>query len=141
MDQSGGPERPTGELPMGIGWLLIAIGVVAIFVAGGSRSFEGTILGYLIAQLGIGVGVLLVSLGYIVRAIWFLPGRSVNQATAPTDPVRVEMTACDWCAQQVPRPNKPCAVIDPDKMARLAPSVENPKCRDALAAHGFELAQ
>ena len=140
MDQPDHPQRPTGEVPTGLGWMLIIIGVIAAALAAGSETLEGTILGYLIAQLGIGLGVLLVSLGYIVRAIWFLPGRSVS-VTAPANSAAAQTTECEWCGQHVPQPNKPCAQVDREKMARLAPGIKNRHCRQALAQQGFEITE
>ena len=139
MDQSGGPQRPSGEVPTIIGWLLIAVGVAAAFMSAGARTLDGALLGYLIAQLGIGVGVLLVALGYIVRALWFLPGREVptiaepNQASAGI--------ACDWCGQVVAGGNLPCSQAAREKLAAAAPRIKNSRCREALAQQGFDIGE
>jgi hypothetical protein len=130
------PTRPSGELPTALGWILILVGVIPAFMAGGSRSMESTILGYLIAQLGIGLGVLLVSLGYIVRALWFLPGREIPRES----PLQVaERFSCDWCDQTVAAPHKACSMFDPEKLASVAPQIRNGVCRDTLVARGFQV--
>jgi hypothetical protein len=87
-------------------------------------------------DLGIGLGVLLVSLGYLVRAIWFLPGRELVEATN-SENVAPQRTECEWCRQMVASPNQPCAAIDREQLADMMPRITNARCKGALAAQGF----
>lgn len=44
---------------------------------------------------------------------------------------------CSFCSQVVPKPGKPCAAVDEDKMRELAPSVRNLRCREELTKRGY----
>lgn len=105
-------ERPNGSQATLFGFALIVIGVLALLVGGGAETFEGMIWSAVIANLGIGLGIVLLSLGYLVRAIWFLPGREI-EADAPTSTeIKQSGVFCDWCHLWVEAPDKPCSRSD-----------------------------
>ena len=129
-------QRPDGQTATGIGWALIVGGVLAVLVAGADDSGgAGWLIWLAVANLGIGLGVLLLSLGYLVRAIWFLPGREIpvegfgDESFAPLP--------CDWCGQTVASPNKPCAAFDPERLKTFVPRITNDKCLVALRDQGL----
>ena len=136
-----GNQRPNGEGPTAVGWTLIILGVLLAFFAGTADEISVLlVLGLLLAQLCIGLGVLLVSLGYIVRAIWFLPGRDhVSQLTLGPDQVTgsVPPARCAWCSEEVIAPNRPCSEVEPEKLAAWAPNARKHSCRLALVEHKF----
>ena len=125
-------ERPDGSVATTVGWVLIAGGVVCAFLAASAETSEWWWFLLAAGNLGVGVGVLLVSLGYLVKAIWFLPGRetaeSVEAAPAPAP--------CDWCGQAIAAPNKPCAAFETERLKIFVPRITNPKCLVALREHG-----
>lgn len=124
-----GPSRPDGSIASVIGWFLVIVGLIAGFVAANADSFEGMIIGLAICNLAIGLGVLLLSLGYLVRAISFLPGRAM-----PPEALASAVTVdCDWCGQSVRKPNEPCASVDVEKLRGIAPTIANPRCRQAFS--------
>ena len=105
-------ERPDGSTASTVGWFLIFVGVVSAFFAASAETSAWWWFLLAAANLGVGVGVLLVSLGYLVKAIWFLPGREIEEAAKEThapDP-------CDWCGQLIAAPNKPCASFESERL-------------------------
>ncbi|WP_152553586.1 hypothetical protein [Erythrobacter longus] len=106
-------ERPDGSQATASGWVLVAIGVLAVFVAAGAETFEGMVWGALVANLGIGLGILLLSLGYLVKAIWFLPARDIETADAKNENLGSEgadgFHFCDWCHLGLYSPDVACS--------------------------------
>ncbi len=101
-------KRPNGGGVMIAGWLLIAGGAISIMVGVPGRMLGAIVFGGGLANLG----VLLVAVGYIVRALFFLPGRTVE--ASEIDP-----------AAPVPAPTAPHAPpsrspIEEQEMARAA---------------------
>jgi hypothetical protein len=125
-------QRPDGSIATMLGWILIAAGGLSVFLATNAESINGWWMGIIASNLGIGLGVLLVSLGYLVRAIWFLPARDVA-ATPSTFPDSDPAISCSWCQQSVRNPNRPCDAIDWASDPELKARVTNGKCRTALA--------
>ena len=134
-------ERPDGSVVTPIGWLLISVGIIGVFIAATAETLNGTLLGFGLANLGIGLGVVLLSLGYLVRAIWFLPGRNVLSEASPS---RAEEhateSACEWCGR-TPASGKACSKISAEALARLSPQITNPTCKEHLRLHGYEPAE
>lgn len=106
-------ERPDGSQVTTIGWVLIAIGGLAVFIGAGAETFEGMVWGALVANLGIGLGIILVSLGYLVRAIWFLPGRSIEDEPVQESEAHADgddgFHFCDWCHLGLFAPDVACS--------------------------------
>jgi hypothetical protein len=128
-------ERPDGSVATTVGWVLIAGGVVCAFLAASAETSEWRWFLLAAGNLGVGVGVLLVSLGYLVKAIWFLPGRETAAAIeAETTP---EPAPCDWCGQVIAAPNKPCAAFETERLKTFVPRITNEKCLVALREHGL----
>ncbi|MGB7374237.1 hypothetical protein [Pontixanthobacter sp.] len=109
-------ERPDGSQATTFGWVLIIVGLLAAFVAGTAETFDAMVWAAVSANLAIGLGVILVSLGYLVRAIWFLPGREIKDVPEPVEK-EADGTFCDWCHLWVPGPARPCSSSD-DKVIR-----------------------
>jgi len=132
-------ERPDGSTATGIGWALIALGVVAAFVTGGGELSGGRIFAFALANLGVGLGVLLLSLGYLVRAIWFLPGREVAQqcvSGGPNTPPSAYST-CDWCERVLPAGKTTCTSLSPSQLAKVAGQVKDPTCLRQFEQRGI----
>jgi len=127
-------DRPDGSNATALGWVLVVVGVISAFVAPGTETFSAMVFAFGLANLGIGLGVLLLSLGYLVRAISFLPGR--DEQTVQTD-APATATSCDWCAQSVKAPGRPCSAVQHDDLVLAAPNVANPKCQTELLARGY----
>ena len=66
-------KRPNGGSVMKTGWALIIIGMLAaiVFVAV-DDDLQSLIVAGAISSIGVGFGTLLVALGYLARAIYFL---------------------------------------------------------------------
>lgn len=107
-------ERPDGSQATAIGWTLIVVGGIAIFVAAGAETFEGMVWGALVANLGIGLGIILLSLGYLVKAIWFLPGREIEAAQPRQEQSGKDggdgFHFCDWCHLGLYAPDVACSL-------------------------------
>ncbi len=70
-------KRPDGSKPTLMGWVLILVGGVVAIVSTGAHT-DALANGGLFGLGAIALGVFLVSLGYLVKAIWFLPGREID---------------------------------------------------------------
>ncbi len=132
-------ERPDGSTATAIGWGLVAVGVLASFFVAQADTPVGFWLSIGIANLGIGLGVLLLSLGYLVRAIWFLPGRSDLEPESLTlesaDEVFVE--ECEWCGVVVQTPAIPCSAFTSEHLPIPSNRVSNAACIKALGDRGY----
>ena len=131
-------NRPDGSTATLVGWLLVVIGVVAAFFTASAETSNGWLFGLAIVNLGLGLGVLLLSLGYLVKAIWFLPGReppSPQQEPA----IGAALVKCDWCGR-TPAAGSPCSQIPHDKLVQIATKITSPVCQEQLAQHGFGIA-
>ena len=131
-------DRPDGSVATPIGWTLIVVGCVGVFVAALADSINELILGVGLANLGFGLGVLLLSLGYLVRAIWFLPGRDIPSPELEIPAIESGQTFCDWC-ERIPAAGKPCSDFDPDALARISTKVSNPICKHELGHRGYAI--
>lgn len=128
-------QRPDGATATAIGWLLVVVGIVAAFITANAETTNGWIFGIAIANLGLGLGVLLLSLGYLVRAIWFLPGREIQASDsigAPAEPART----CEWCGR-TPMGGKPCSNFPAEGLERLAGKVTDTVCKRQLQERGY----
>ena len=132
-------QRPDGSTATAIGWLLIAVGVIAALFTGAAESSGGWILGLAMANLGIGLGVLLLSLGYLVRAIWFLPGREglsqPEPSRATTSPS--SETTCEWCERILPAGKTTCTALSPTQLSKVADKVTDPTCLRQFEQRGI----
>ena len=128
-------ERPDGSVATPIGWFLIMIGIVGAFAAANAETTNGLLLGVALANLGLGLGVVLVSLGYLVKAIWFLPGReiSADQVEATTS---AQLNKCEWC-DRAPSTGKPCSNFSENGLLELSRKVRNPICQSELGKRGY----
>ena len=122
-------QRPDGSDATAIGWILIAVGVIAAIFTGTADSGGSWIFGLALANLGVGLGVLLLSLGYLVRAIWFLPGREiVQQLVSDRANSLPSYKKCDWCERVLPAGKTTCTSLTPSKLAKVAGQVKDPTC-------------
>lgn len=132
-------QRPNGSTATGIGWALIAVGVLAAFFTASAETSGGWILGLALSNLGVGLGVLLVSLGYLVRAIWYLPGRDVaaqtESATAST--ASSTATTCEWCERVLPAGKTTCTSLPSNQLAEVAHLVSDPACLQQFEQRGI----
>ncbi|APE27256.1 hypothetical protein [Aurantiacibacter gangjinensis] len=131
-------ERPDGSTPTTIGWMLIIIGVMSALMANSADSNEGFYLALFFANLGIGLGVLLCSLGYLARAIWFLPGRTLEAEQAYAEPQKEEAT-CAYCKKVIAGPAQPCSAVDPQALQATVERIDDDECLRALHAEGLLL--
>lgn len=120
-------QRPDGSVATGLGWALVVLGIVAAFMGAGAETMPGWIIGLAFANLAIALGVLLLSLGYLVRAIWFLPGRD-SAAPAPTTVSPSTANRCDWCERDLPGGAVACTALSPERLTRVAHKVTDPVC-------------
>jgi len=134
-------ERPDGSLVTPIGWTLIALGILGVIIGASAESMGGMLAGWVLANLGLGLGVLLLSLGYLVRAIWFLPGRDIAAAEA-SDPSALmsAVTACDWCGRQLGAGFRTCTSFDHESLAKVSMKVRDRVCREQLRERGYAVA-
>ena len=127
------------------GWVLIVIGIIAAFLSATAETPEAWLLGTTIASSALGVGIILILVGYIVRALFFLPGRDVSEAemtgtiSGSVSPIQVEplKIACEWCDQWVALPNVPCSDVELQRLREIAGDITNSKCRVQLMEHGI----
>jgi hypothetical protein len=133
-----GNQRPDGSTASAVGWLLIVAGGLAALFTAGAETTEGWIFGIALANLGLGLGVLLLSLGYLVRAIWFLPGREVELAAAPpSDGGASGKKVCGWCERELPASATTCTSLTMPQLQRVAPKITDPVCRSQLQSRGI----
>lgn len=126
-------ERPDGSTATFIGWVLIAIGVLAAFFVAGAETPAGFWFSIGLANLAIGLGVLLLSLGYLVRAIWFLPGRDF----AGQQPTDAPINQCAYCELVIREPALPCSAVPTAELVELADRIDDDRCRKILHDKGF----
>ncbi|MDB5550054.1 MAG: hypothetical protein JWL86_38 [Rhizobium sp.] len=69
-------DRPTGGVVLGIGWLAFGLGAASLllWLAAGRDDPGMAIVTYAVAVLGLSFGSLMIAVGYVVRAMWFLNG-------------------------------------------------------------------
>jgi hypothetical protein len=118
-------ERPNGSNATAAGWALIVLGILSAFFSGSTESFGAWVFALGIANLGIGLGVLLLSLGYLVRALWFLPGREIpreERAGSPTN-----LSFCEWCDRDM-TPYRACSTVSDDENRLRAPRLRDEAC-------------
>ncbi|MEC7399959.1 MAG: hypothetical protein VYD00_08085, partial [Pseudomonadota bacterium] len=72
----------------------------------------------------------LLALGYLVKAIWFLPGREISSAG-------IELKRCDYCGLKVTAPSQPCSAIPTTDLTQVASRIDSDNCRRVLAEKGF----
>ena len=125
-------KRPDGSVATTFGWTLIVAGVACAFFAAKAETVNMSWLMFAAGNLGISLGVLLVSLGYLVKAIWYLPAREINESVDETP----APSPCDWCGQVIAAPNKPCAAFETERLKTFIPQIKNPKCLLALQDRG-----
>ena len=131
-------DRPDGSNSTAIGWLLIVVGVVAAFFIGSAKSVGGMIFAAALTNLGIGLGVLLLSLGYLVRAIWFLPGREVGAHVPNRSPASpLADTTCNWCERVLPAGKTTCTSLTSAQLAKVADKVKDPACLRQFEQRGI----
>lgn len=123
-------ERPDGSQSTVIGWILIVFGALSAVMAAIATDTNWLIIWIALANLGIGLGVLLLSLGYLVRAIWFLPGREIDSGG-------IELQKCDYCGIKVLAPAQPCSAIPTIELANVADRIDSDNCRRVLKQKGF----
>ena len=123
-------ERPDGSQSTLAGWILVSIGLVAAFMAAAVENHFAFIVLFAVANLGVGLGVLLLALGYLVRAIWFLPGRDLNAAGH-------ELLKCDYCDLKIAAPSEPCSAVPTLELANIASRIDSENCRRVLVKKGF----
>jgi len=123
-------ERPDGSRPTAIGWILIVAGVFAALFAAIAPDFNWLVIWIALANLGIGLGVILLSLGYLVKALWFLPGREIDSDGA-------ELQECNYCGIKVIAPAQPCSAIATDELMNVADRIDSDNCRRVLKQKGF----
>jgi hypothetical protein len=123
-------QRPDGSQSTVIGWILIGAGIFAALFAAISPNLNWLIIWIGLANLGIGLGVVLLSLGYLVRAIWFLPGREFDADGA-------ELQKCDYCDFKIAAPSQPCSAMRSDQVGGAADRIDSDNCRRVLALKGI----
>jgi len=121
-------ERPNGSQSTATGWLLI--GVLSAVMAAIAKEMNWLIIWLALANLGIGLGVLLLSLGYLVRAIWFLPAREIDSGG-------IELQKCDYCDFKVKAPAQPCSAFPTSELENFADRIDSDNCRRVLKQKGF----
>lgn len=91
-------ERPTGAGQKAGGWVLMIIGAIA-FLLSLDRSGVGvdsvmrqwTLL--ILSGSAFGLAMMLFAVGWILRAIWFLPGREIEpEAAVTSSPAEIDDT-------------------------------------------------
>lgn len=133
-------ERPDGSVVTPIGWTLILIGIVGAFIAATAESIHAMLTGFVLANLGFGLGGLLLSLAYLVRAIWFLPGREIaaNQSEAAIE--RPSAVSCEWCDRQLPARFRTCTSFGHDSLKEISERVVDSVCQEQLSRRGYPVA-
>ena len=132
-------ERPDGSVVTTIGWCLIVIGVIGAFVAASADTTNGLITGLALTNFGLGLGVILLSLGYLVRAIWFLPGREIETTNFGNRAGRIEGETCDWCGRS-PASGKPCSAFSGEALSKISVKIANPVCQEQLRQRNYPVA-
>jgi hypothetical protein len=138
--------RPDGSVATAIGWVLVAVGLVAAFFGASAETVTGLVTAVVVANLGIGLGVLLLSLGYLVHAISFLPGR--EDASAPVSAKRTTASstgaaspasaaACEWCDVNVPAPALPCSALSGADIPVDGSRLKSATCKRQLGKRGL----
>jgi hypothetical protein len=117
---------------------LVIAGVLVAFFLGQVESPTAFWLCLAIANLGVGLGVLLLSLGYLVRAIWFLPGRQTmsDSDRALSKVAEADAGECEWCGVTVHAPAKACSSFSEEQLPIAANRITSPTCRNQLEARG-----
>jgi len=128
------PERPDGSNATAAGWGLIAVGIVAAFIGMSSDSLHGFVIGLVIGNLAIGLGVLLLSLGYLVHAIWFLPGREIP--LAPQQQGSEDLSNCAWCGRNM-APYRACSTATDEANRERSPRLADERCIAEFRARGL----
>jgi len=123
-------ERPDGSQSTAIGWAFVIFGILSAVVAAIAKDMNWLIIWIVLASLGIGLGVLLLSLGYLVRAIWFLPGKEMDNGG-------LELQKCDFCDFKVTAPAQPCSAIPTSELVDVADRIDSDNCRRVLKIKGF----
>lgn len=134
------PERPDGSVVTPIGWVFIVVGIVGTFIAMTAESANAMFAGFVLANLGFGLGVLLLSLAYLVRAIWFLPGRELPAGEPRTPVAQAPAVFCEWCDRRLPAKFRTCTSFDHDSLIEVSERVVDPVCRDQLGRRGYPVA-
>jgi hypothetical protein len=130
----GNRERPDGSIATGIGWVLVVLGLGIGFFGMRAGTSEGLFTAFAFANLGIGLGVLLLSLGYLVRAIWFLPGREIPGGAAPDS--LAKPTFCQWCDRDM-FPYNACSSATEEINLGRAPRLSDEICISEFRARGL----
>lgn len=133
-------QRPNGEGATIWGGVSIVVGVIAAFIATGAETLQGFWIAIAIANLGIGLGVLLLSLGYLVRAVWFLPGREIEEEVDAVTQAKSNQF-CEWCDQLVGYPYSPCSALGEDSLRQNLNKITSAKCIAALKERGISDAE
>lgn len=134
-------QRPDGSVVSPIGWILIVVGVLGALIAASADTLTGMLSGFAMANLGFGLGVLLLSLGYLVRAIWFLPGREITAAELHERGIQSGTTVrCDWCDRNLPAHFRTCTSFDHEALSKVSEKVVDPVCKDQLRQRGYAVA-
>ena len=127
-------ERPNGSTTIGFGWFLVAIGVIAALFCG-SGDPQIFLIAFAIAQGSLGLGILLISLGYVVRAIWFLPGREIEK---PQIFASIAASQCEWCGLEIKEPGRACSQV-PHEQFGAGFKVGNDVCKQKLKFRGISV--
>jgi hypothetical protein len=127
-------ERPNGSNATAAGWTLLALGVIAALFSGSTETFGAWVFALGLANLGIGLGVLLLSLGYLVRAIWFLPGREIPREERPQ--AAVSLSVCTWCDRDM-TPYRACSTVSDEENRLRAPRLRDEACLAAFRTRGL----
>jgi hypothetical protein len=123
-------ERPDGSIPTLMGWILVIVGIFSALFVVITETPTTFWLATTLAQLGVGLGVLLLSLGYLVRAIWFLPERERSEDGAI-------LRKCDYCGFKAAEPSIPCSAVPTDHLMDNAHRIDSERCITALKLRGF----
>jgi hypothetical protein len=127
-------NRPDGSNATAIGWALVVVGVLALFFFPSAETVAGMVFAVALGNLGIGLGVLLLSLGYLVRAIWFLPGRDIP--VERTSARAVSTTDCSYCGRDM-TPYRACSSVDDETNRSRAPRMNDETCLAAFRSKGL----
>lgn len=123
-------KRPDGKTAMAFGWGCLGVGVITAGFTGLVETADAFWLCVVISNLGFGIGVLLLSLGYLVQAIWFLPSREIDEAG-------VELHKCDYCDQKIASPAQPCSALPTADLTNVAERIDSDNCRKILGEKDF----
>ena len=138
-------NRPDGTTAKAVGWTLIAIGACACLVAVNADQLRTFWLAIAIANIGIAIGTLLISLGYVVHAISFLPSKgdlnsSVFRQDADVelrDASASEVKKCEWCGLNVASPFLPCSDVGAEELQRRCATVSSVACQTQFKQRGL----